>query len=425
MAVSTDRLPIMFCLGLLAHGLAGMIGAGSCGGELSPRATHAVRPRFQAEVTAFVEAETTFAAVHVEIPYPELCFRKAPGGMESRFDIIVHVFAKEREVLADIWHESVRISSRRDLWGSVQRFHRNLLFRLAPGSYTFEVIVSEPSSGHAGTLRLGGNVPFRIPGRLSCSSLLIGECGLEGRLSELRGDPRVRNDFYRLDVPLCAYGEVYHAGIESLFVHIRWRLDSESVGELVASGEETLPSGPGLTRLGWQLPLAKQACDAYRVRADISIGSQEVHSRAAFRIQAGSDPPLSQFFRHSLDALRYIADEEELVPLRMASPDERPRAWDAFWKKRDPSPATELNESKVEFLRRLNYANAEFGAGLPGWRTDRGRIYIRYGEPEQIERYPYRLEGPPMEIWHYERLGRTFVFLDRHGFDNYELVTSE
>ena len=58
----------------------------------------------------------------------------------------------------------------------------------------------------------------------------------------------------------------------------------------------------------------------------------------------------------------------------------------------------------------------------PGWQTDRGSVYITHGEPDLIDRRTFQLEGPPTEIWHYDRLGLRFVFVDRTGYGDYRLI---
>ncbi|MBM3316284.1 MAG: GWxTD domain-containing protein [Candidatus Eisenbacteria bacterium] len=121
------------------------------------------------------------------------------------------------------------------------------------------------------------------------------------------------------------------------------------------------------------------------------------------------------------DALGYIAEERELAPLRMAAPQERARLWEEFWRRRDPTPGTERNEVKEEFLARIRHAQEEFTGTRPGWKTDRGRIYIVHGAPGTIERFPYRAEGPATEIWTYEQEGLRFVFVDRHGLGEFVL----
>ena len=69
----------------------------------------------------------------------------------------------------------------------------------------------------------------------------------------------------------------------------------------------------------------------------------------------------------------------------MATNEEREQFIEAFWQRRDPTPDTVENEFKEEHYRRIAYANERFSSGIPGWRTDRGRIYIMWGKPDQLE----------------------------------------
>jgi GWxTD domain-containing protein len=80
-----------------------------------------------------------------------------------------------------------------------------------------------------------------------------------------------------------------------------------------------------------------------------------------------------------------ITDEERKAFRRLSTDDERENFIEAFWLRRDPTPDTEENEFKEEHYRRIAYANEHFASGIPGWKTDRGRIYIVYGPPDEID----------------------------------------
>ena len=101
-----------------------------------------------------------------------------------------------------------------------------------------------------------------------------------------------------------------------------------------------------------------------------------------------------------------------------------------FWTARDPSPGTAKNEAREHFYGLIDYANREFAeAGrksTPGWRSDRGRIYIRYGAPSDVYDQS-RQTGPtaPYLVWKYTR-GKElhFIFVDRTGIGAFRLVYS-
>jgi len=88
------------------------------------------------------------------------------------------------------------------------------------------------------------------------------------------------------------------------------------------------------------------------------------------------------------DVIYIITDEERKAFLRLSNDEERDKFIEAFWQRRDPTPDTEENEYKEEHYERIAYANEHFAAGVPGWRTDRGRIYITFGKPDEIDSHP-------------------------------------
>ena len=88
------------------------------------------------------------------------------------------------------------------------------------------------------------------------------------------------------------------------------------------------------------------------------------------------------------DVVYIITDEERKAFKQLNTDEEREAFIENFWLRRDPTPDTEENEFKEEHYRRIAYANEHFASGIPGWKTDRGRIYIMYGPPDEIESHP-------------------------------------
>ena len=99
---------------------------------------------------------------------------------------------------------------------------------------------------------------------------------------------------------------------------------------------------------------------------------------------------LGKTYRKWLDEdVRWIImDEERSAFKQLSNDEERDNFIEAFWQRRDPTPDTIENEFKEEHYRRMAYANEHFPAGIPGWKTDRGRMYIMYGPPDEIEAHP-------------------------------------
>jgi GWxTD domain-containing protein len=124
----------------------------------------------------------------------------------------------------------------------------------------------------------------------------------------------------------------------------------------------------------------------------------------------------------TVDMLVHIATHAELETLRAAPPEKRLEAFEAFWKSKDPSPETEENEWRDEYYRRVRFANRQYSNPFqPGWRTDFGMVYIKYGEPDEVERFPFEIGQKPHEIWYYYAQRREFTFVDVRGNGEYEL----
>ena len=99
-----------------------------------------------------------------------------------------------------------------------------------------------------------------------------------------------------------------------------------------------------------------------------------------------------------------------------------------FWQKFKTNPDSDINEIKNEYKKRIDYCNDQFGnlSQKEGWKTDRGRVFIIYGKPSDVERNPNSSEKYPYEIWTYEEIegGAKFIFADFSGYSNYKLIHS-
>src|SRR5438067_3125924 len=137
----------------------------------------------------------------------------------------------------------------------------------------------------------------------------------------------------------------------------------------------------------------------------------------------------------------YIATEAEKRAYKaLKTNEERENFIETFWRMRDPSPDTEENEYREAYYERLAYANEHFASGTPGWKTDRGRIYITWGKPDSVDSHPtggsydrpsYEGGGStttyPFETWYYRHLdnvgdGLEIEFVDPTGTGEYRLA---
>ncbi|MCK9425281.1 MAG: GWxTD domain-containing protein [Ignavibacteriaceae bacterium] len=155
----------------------------------------------------------------------------------------------------------------------------------------------------------------------------------------------------------------------------------------------------------------------------------------AFKQMGNSDFMASQFAilspeecDHLFAKSKYLAGRNHLEQYKKVSSVEGKREFlYKFWKEKDEMPETPENETFMNYFSRVELANQKYSAmKKEGWKTDRGRVYLIYGEPSEIERFPNQLDSKPYEIWQYHNLegGVIFVFADLTGFSDYQLINS-
>jgi GWxTD domain-containing protein len=153
-------------------------------------------------------------------------------------------------------------------------------------------------------------------------------------------------------------------------------------------------------------------------------------------------PELKDAYKRWLntDVAYIITKDEKRAFLALVTDEERENFIENFWRRRDPNPDTEENEYREQYYERIAYANEHFSSGIPGWKTDRGRIYIAWGKPDSIETHPtggaydrpsYEGGGStttyPFEVWWYRHLdnvgdGIEIEFVDPTGTGEYRLA---
>jgi GWxTD domain-containing protein len=103
-------------------------------------------------------------------------------------------------------------------------------------------------------------------------------------------------------------------------------------------------------------------------------------------IQKEMESPYKKWLEEEVPYI--ITSEERAAFKKLTTDDEREQFIEGFWERRNPNPGSAENEFKEEYYRRIAYANEHFASGIPGWRTDRGRIYIMYGPADEVDSHP-------------------------------------
>ena len=408
--------------------------------ESPPPGVSFSRPRFSADaVIQPGEGGIPEVRIDYRIARSELLFERSTAGYRAGYSVLV-IFktAKgEREVAGDTFTRELRVARYAETTSRGNDVIDHVTFRIPEGRYHIVVALTDLTAERTSEAALEIEVPGVSAGQIWFTDLSFGTSGTDSGGVHSSGPSIEPNPSRRYgdNLPsLAVTGEIVdnrpHGAADSVY-QLHYVVLSELQAE-VAKGDTTLTRNgartsfllrPGLDHLEpgpyrFALELRKPLIPLKGKKKGTPIRREKGFVVEQTAAAVALDP------RTALEVIRYIATESELIEIdRLRTPEEKRAFWEAFWRRRDPSPETPQNEAMDEFYRRVQYSNQQFGAGVPGWRTDRGRIYIENGQPDEVVRNPFNFDRPPEEIWYYYRERKTYVFVDREGFGRYQLDT--
>lgn len=361
--------------------------------------------------------DSTLELLTLSLPNRALTFAREGDHYRASYDVMLDVRQGASSVRCVQGRQAVRVAAYKE----TSRGDESLIFqqyvRLAPGSYNFALTVRDAESGRS-TLR---EFPVTVP-RFNAQ-------GISSPIPVYQAEPRVNRDTLALLVPnprataifgqdstLLIYVEQYGPPVR-IQVAVRdvnnvttWRDSVQlSRSQSMSSGTVALP----LTRLGPGVASFVAWTGADTTRSPIVISFGEGLAITSF------DEMLSY--------LRYFGQPDDLASLRSAPPNERGRAWLAFLRSTDPNPATPEHEGLRDYFVRVEQANLRYREeGGPGWLTDRGRVFITLGDPDQIYEQGQGdiAQRNRVLIWDYAQYRVQLVFVDQSGFGRYRLTST-
>lgn len=332
-----------------------------------------------------------------------------------------------------------------------------------PGQYRLVVTVQDSVSGrtvNASTQLVAFDEPPQVSDLLLASDMRIVTPGdttsLPGEIA--RGNvrfvtaPDLVLDGMRPNLAflLEAYGSTETSAVTR--IEIRNEAGSETVYRLTPF-EQMIPSGGGVIRGHFSLEGLPEG--KYQVVATVAMGSSSIERTGTFEVgslqaamarniamrsaQRGMDETyFGTLSEDELDeavgALDLIANRSELEVYKARgdgalSVSAKRQFLIQFWADRDLDKSTPVNETRIAFYDAIELANREFTESgrnaRPGWRTDRGRVFVKYGRPDDRTQFPSADRAPNYEIWRYTQgRMRYYIFADQSNFGQYRLVKS-
>lgn len=405
------------------------------------------------------DSRQTLVTAFVEVPYALLEAPAAGTGTDLRYGVEVAIFDSAGTRLNDAsWPGKFRADLRAP--GAVAL--ETLDFALAPGRYRIEATVTDSVSGKQFSARNELVAWKDSPGasdlvlspemRLATGADTMPRRGerrwgntLVTSATQLRLSATRTRAYYLLE----AYAPAADSGTMAVEV-------TDSGGRVLVHSKPALVRvAPGGSVLKGQLDLAGLPEGRYTLSVKLDLGGTR---------QERSDQFVMGDFLSAMEregqrlAQLKLTDEgyfgtmnedqldEAFAPLVYLTRTDSLNVWKSglslaakrtfmtkFWQQRDPSPGTPRNEAREQFYQQIDAANRDYGernnnrsSGRPGWRTDRGRIRIKYGEPSDVlDRRTSLGQAPPYQVWRYTR-GKEiyYIFADRSGFGAYQLIAT-
>lgn len=372
--------------------------------------------------------DSAYVVFGLSLPNSALRFQRDEAGFVARYDVQLIFSRDSQEVRTVNARETVRVPTFAETGRTDESVVYQTAVTLPPGVYEVLVRARDGSGGNGFQAVDTLEVPV-FDGVTRRFSPPVFVYRAEGRTSSERAPELILNPRH-----MTSYGglapRVYlesYGGTDGRSLVLRiLDEDSKEVWQTRVSFES---EEDGVRYALVDLPASLLPLG--RLWVEARVEGEEVAERAPLLVTI-SDEWMVNNFDEILPFLAYIAHREELDTLRTTTGAERIAAWDRFWARRDPVPATPVNEFREQFFERVRAATIYFSeSGRPGWRTDRGEVYIVLGAPDQMyERWTTdrRNSGRPNVIdWVYERgpMGRmVLTFVDRNGFEVYELTPS-
>jgi len=405
------------------------------------------------DVTRFFRGDRTLVDGFVRVPHRMLSGVTSGVGGFAAYRVDLRVTDEHGTTLAqDTWTRRVPAGATATPGAaSVEPF----TFAVAPGKYDVQIAVQDSASGTRETVDL----PVAGFGARPGASDLLLAYGIRhagsGDTSTAAGELR-KGDLLIASAPdlaltpdgsvLWYYCEVYRDSAAT----VPWlvRVIGADGRTLVATPATRSAVGAGGGRIAASIDLAGLPPGTYSLALAMGAGSDTVTRVGTFRMtgfetgrlvaDAAEPLPPPDVFSDAPEArldslfapLVYVAERNELQVYPGLTVQGKLRFLREFWRRRDPSPNTPVNETEVAFYERITLADRRFregggGSAVPGWRTDRGRVLIRYGEPDDVRREPQSGPDRPWEAWKYTReRNLKFVFLDMTRLGHYSLIYS-
>lgn len=404
----------------------------------------------------------SFVEIYYSIPRDQLSYQASAEGHQAGGLIQTYIKMGKKAMLADSLVITDFTKSKAEIT-STQKFTEQTNIQLSPGEYEvvsrFTDLVSKKSTIVSDSLYIqrDDKVALKISD-IQLASSITSQPKAENKFDKngLRVFPNPSRAYGTGFSNLNYYAEVYNldfseTGKDSTF-HVNYSIqnvDGKSVKNVLGNTQkkpgssavingafdlEGLPSGFYTFKIEVTDDLSQMMVSKIKefqiFRPADFVAARNVQSKNLIEIETAEDEfgtmsedQLDEYF----DMVKYIALKDEKKVFKKLDLEGKRNFMKHFWLQRDPNPNTMINERKLQYNSLLEFANSNFSMGKKqGWKTDRGRVLLVYGHPDEIDRVPSDVNTKSYQVWRYYTIegGAVFVFVDIMRINDYRLVHS-
>ena len=347
-------------------------------------------------------------SINFNIPYNNFVFYREEEYFMASINVTMQVFDTQNDliILQNSWPEEIIVKSYSTTRSFEEYYSFNKLENLPSGN--FDVLINIQDLDNKNVINFKKSISLSSESGFG-ETLIYTKSKVENEESDVYQELKANSSLIDTDIRLLFQ---YFSDMNSIDL-LELELTNNK-NSITKSYQNIDMNADGFYTIDFSVP------DEYYGEISAKITTMKLTKIFTLFNYYGNDVLWSDDIKEITGMMRYILPNSELKILNDMNDKEKIDYIIDFWKDKDPDSATKENELLTEFINRFNFVNQNLSDIGRGWRSDRGRIYIIYGEPDKVDRYSNQNEGV-YEVWTYPN-GLKFTFLDRNRFGNYILV---
>jgi GWxTD domain-containing protein len=384
-------------------------------------------PFFEVEAFRTFAEDAEISQLHLfyEIIYDDLTFVKSDtgSGYLAQFELVAAIYDKDdRAIQSRTMNKEYQVTDYELTNSRQEKINLSQKFNMPAGEYVLKFqmydIVSKKSANRKLDLVIDD---FKGKKGTLSDIIFLQDVKKDSLGNIVKITPRVMDNLSRKSDQFFIYHNFYCSSVPS---EVTFKYSLQDVkGNVHLDTTITKEVTEGLSAHIWKVNKQQLKKNRYKCIVNSEVDGDDDTKDKNLSFYWITVPETEDDIAMALRQMRYIMPPDSMDKYEDASLDDQKIFFRKFWSSRDPNPSTAVNELMEEYFKRVNYSNREFSNfNEGGWLSDRGRILIKFGFPDDVERHPFDLNSVPYVIWRYYSLRKIFVFADQSGFGDYRLL---